>query len=188
MSHAHGLRMPSSIVVDRTFSLGQLCRDLDILCRDRNSRYLGQLYHNIDLLCHDIISPCLDQLCCDLKILCRNRKSSQLGQLCRDIELLSRDIELLSRNTKPLHFATLYRDIKTFRCDRKLIAWPTLSRQRNHGLANFVTTQLCGFLSRHYNLYRDPKSLGLHQAPIATLTSCLGFNSRDKGTFVATLS
>ena len=35
------------------------------------------------------------------------------------------------------------------------------------------------------NLYRNTKSLGLDQAPVATLTSYLGRLSRDKGTFVA---
>ena len=35
------------------------------------------------------------------------------------------------------------------------------------------------------NLYRNMKSLSLDQAPVATLTSCLGRLSRDKGTSVA---
>ena len=118
------MRTPSPIVCGRAFYRGQLYRHPKTLCRDRISFDPGQFYYDIELLCRDIISPCLGQLRRDIKILTRDRKSSQPGQLCRNIEFLY-------CNTKPLHLATLYCDIKTFYRDRKLLAWPTLLRPKN---------------------------------------------------------
>ena len=45
---------------------GQICCDLKIICRDRNSPYPSQLHRDIKLLCRDIISPCIGQLCRNL--------------------------------------------------------------------------------------------------------------------------
>ena len=98
LSCAHGLCIPISIVGDKTFCRGQLC------C-DRISPYSGQLCHDIELLCRYIISPYLGHLCRDIKILCRDIISPYLGQLSCDIKIFCRD--------------------------RKLLAWPTLSRHKN---------------------------------------------------------
>ena len=51
-------RLPGLVVYERAFCHGQLCYDLKILCRDRNSPYSIQLYCDIELLYRDIISPC----------------------------------------------------------------------------------------------------------------------------------
>ena len=64
MSYAHGLlcrdttqrrtvvhtslHKLSPVVCGRAFCRGQLCRDLKILCHDRNSLYHSQLYHDIE--------------------------------------------------------------------------------------------------------------------------------------------
>ena len=120
----HGLRMPSSVLGDRTFCRGQLCRDLKVLCRDRNSPYYGQLCRDIESLYRHIIPPYLSQLCRNPKILRRNRKSSQPDQLCNNIEFLY-------RNTKLLHLATFCCDTETFCRDRKLLARLTLLRAKN---------------------------------------------------------
>ena len=96
---------PSLVLCSRAFCRVQLCREIKILCRNRNSPYPGQLYRDIELICHDIIFSYLGQLYRDIKILSHDRKSSQPSQLCRNIELLY-------CNIKPLHLATLCRDIK----------------------------------------------------------------------------
>ena len=51
--HALSLPMPNSVVGEITFYCGQLFRDLKILYRDINSPYSGQLCRNIELLCRD---------------------------------------------------------------------------------------------------------------------------------------
>ena len=66
----------SPVVCGRAFCRGQICHNIKILCRDRNSPYPGQLYRDLELLYRYI------------KMLSRDRKSSQPGQLCCDIELL----------------------------------------------------------------------------------------------------
>ena len=128
----------SFVLCGRSFFRGQLCLD-------RNSPYPGQLNRGIELLCRDIISPCLGQLYRDIKILSRDRKSSQPSQLCHDIELLCRNTKPLHLTTlycdkKPLHHGQLCCDIKTFIRDRKLLAWPTLSR---HKILCRYTTVFC---------------------------------------------
>ena len=70
---------PSPVVCVRAFCRGQLCRNLKILYRDRNSPYPGQLYRDIELLCRNIISSCLGQLCRDIKILGRDKNLSSLA-------------------------------------------------------------------------------------------------------------
>ena len=124
VAHACLSCTPGFVIGGRTLCRGQLCLDLKIFCHDIISLYPSQLCRDIELLYHDMISPCLGQLYRDLITLSRDKISSQPSQLCRHIELLC-------RNTKSLPLATLYRDIKIFFCERKLLAWPTLSRLKN---------------------------------------------------------
>ena len=109
------LRMPSLVVCGRAFCRGNSIKTQNPLSRQNFSLpWLTLPRHNFSLPC-----PTLSR---HKKILNHDKKSSQPIQLCRDIELLY-------RNTKPLLLATLYCNIKTLCCDRKLMAWSTLSRQ-----------------------------------------------------------